>query len=150
MKGSKEEFSTFDVERLLDINRLRLQEWLNRGFFEPYRRAAGKGTKTIFTRENLYCLRLFILLLGMFNSRDTAKELSNVSFQNVGPGKDQYKYALLSYSIERGNIYVPNIPLHSFELLKEKPDFSMRKTEYGKVIIDLQKIKAEVDGLLGE
>ena len=140
-----EEFSTFQVSRLFDIDRTRLQEWIDRGFFTPFRKATGKGTKAIFTREDLYRLRLFMWLLLWLDSRSRAADaLSKVNFKQIGPGKDQYKYLSLKVPSGKG------VSGGSFELLKEMPSFKMGIFDLFLMVINLQGIKADVDRLLGK
>jgi len=68
-------FSTFDVEKILNIKRTRLQEWINRGFIKPSQASAGQGTKALFTREDLYGIQLFSELLKFGLNRDVATRI---------------------------------------------------------------------------
>lgn len=97
-----ETFSTFDVSGMFNVDRTRLQEWLDRGFFVPYQKAFGKGTKAIFTRNDLYRLRLFIWLVDVLFNRHDAGSYSSIQFENVGPGKDQFKYAVWTIEFLEG------------------------------------------------
>ena len=139
-----EEFSTFQVSKLFNIERTRLQEWLDRGFFEPFRKASGKGTKAVFTRENLYQLRLFMLLLKWFESRSRAHTLSQVNFQNVGPAKDQYKFFVWMVPVAKGFLG------GSSELAKEMPHFKAGSSgNFIMMAINLLAVKNDVDRLIG-
>lgn len=140
-----EEFSTFQVSRLFSIERTRLQEWLDRGYFEPHRKASGKGTKAVFTRENLYQLWLFMLLLRWFESRSKAHTLSQVNFQNVGPAKEQYKFFV--WKVRAGKSFSGG----SSELVKEMPDFKTGGPDNFIIMsINLLAVKNDVDRLLGK
>jgi DNA-binding transcriptional MerR regulator len=68
-------FSTFDVEKLLGIKRTRLQEWIDRGFIKPSQASDGKGTKALFSRSDLYGIRLFVALLDLGFNRGAAAEI---------------------------------------------------------------------------
>ena len=136
-----DEYSTFQVSRILEIDRTRLQEWINRGFFAPHRKAAGKGTKAVFTREDLYRLELFALLLPWMH-RSRAKTISNINFDGVGPEKEQYKYCRLRVSARKGFV------VGDTELLKEIPPGDMKKASLFVIIINLLAIKDDVDGRL--
>ena len=74
-------FSTFDVEKILNIKRTRLQEWMNRGFIKPSQASAGQGTKALFTREDLYGIQLFSELLKFGLNRDVATKIVDWLFE---------------------------------------------------------------------
>jgi hypothetical protein len=56
------EFSTFQAAKILEIEYVRLNEWI-RGYFAPAQRATGRGTRTKFTLNDLYRLKMFELLI---------------------------------------------------------------------------------------
>jgi hypothetical protein len=65
-----DEFSTFDISRILDIPGPRLRQWIELGFVKPsIRKALGKGTKAIFSRSDLYRIDLFRGLVDQGHSR---------------------------------------------------------------------------------
>lgn len=135
------EFSTFDVARIFGIDRTRLQTWLDKDFFMPDKKASGKGTRAVFTLNDLYRLRLFIYALSLFGSRSQAKAFSNFEFTDVGPGADQFKY--WAYTLHGGEI-----TSGGGTLLKDDPEFRMTEDKIALVVINLLAVKAEVDGLL--
>jgi len=111
--------------------------------FEPFRKASGKGTKAVFTRENLYQLRLFMLLLQWFESRSRAHTLSQVNFQNVGPAKDQYKFFVWMVPVAKGFLA---------EVRVGKRDADFKGGSSGNFImmaINLLAVKKDVDRLIG-
>jgi hypothetical protein len=55
-------YTSFQVIEILGIKREKLQDWLARGFVEPDVKAKGYGTKNLFTKANLYQIKLFITL----------------------------------------------------------------------------------------
>ena len=68
-------FSTFDVMRILDIPRERLQDWIARGFIEPSGgKAVGRGTKNIFTLWDLCGIVLFQGLVDSGTPRKLAAD----------------------------------------------------------------------------
>jgi hypothetical protein len=64
------EFSTLDIVKALKIPRERLRDWMNRSFIEPSVPADGQGTKAIFTREDVYGVALFQILIDHGLSRE--------------------------------------------------------------------------------
>jgi hypothetical protein len=139
-----DDYSTFDVARLFRIDRTRLQEWLKGGYVRPSRKAQGKGTKAVFTRDDMYRLWLFIRLLDVFRSRAVAAEFSNLDFEHVGPGRGRIKYGRWEFS------FTEHVLSGKGELLKEAPSGCPVKGGQVVIAIDLASVKAEVDGLLGE
>ena len=59
----KEQFSTLDIIKSLEIPRERLRSWMKEGFIEPTEPARGQGTKAIFLRHDIYAVALFSDLL---------------------------------------------------------------------------------------
>lgn len=56
----KKQFSTFEVDKILKITHSSLQQWMNRGFIVPsIQIAKGRGTRSIFSLEDVYRARIF-------------------------------------------------------------------------------------------
>lgn len=55
----KEEFSTSEVCRILDIKFEKLRAWTKEGFVKPTFLSPGQGRKAIFTRLDVYLIALF-------------------------------------------------------------------------------------------
>ena len=69
----KENFTTWDVMRLLDLKRGRLREWIERGYVRPsVEQADGVGTKNVFSRLDVISIGAFDLLLGSGLNRHAA------------------------------------------------------------------------------
>jgi hypothetical protein len=68
------EFSTFEAAKILKLDYTRLNEWL-RGYFDPMQRAKGRGTRTRFSLNDLYRLKLLALLVESKVSREMAKDI---------------------------------------------------------------------------
>ena len=137
-----ERFSTFQVSQIFDIDPTSLQEWIDEGVVTPHRQSAGEKTTILFSREDLYRLRLFMLLLPWL-SQSRAKSLSDVNFENVGAGKNRYKYCCLVVPLKQ------NFVEGSVRLLREISDLTLEPSDFLLQIINLQAVKNEVDGLLG-
>ena len=73
---TKNLFSTFDAARLLGVPYQTLRSWLDSGFIAASgAQAHGRGTRTLFTRKDLYLMRLFSYLTGRGFSREVAERL---------------------------------------------------------------------------
>jgi DNA-binding transcriptional MerR regulator len=78
-----ETFTSFDLCKRLNISRPTLQDWIARGFIEPAVKAEGKGTKNLFTRDNLYQIELFRILVGRgFNRAEVGRWVADISFMD--------------------------------------------------------------------
>jgi hypothetical protein len=54
------EFLAADIERILEVKRNRLQQWLERGYIIPsIQVASGHGTRNVWSRNDLYTIALF-------------------------------------------------------------------------------------------
>jgi hypothetical protein len=141
-------YSTFDVERLFKIKKTRLFEWIDPkyNYVIPSQRASGKGSKALFSIDDLYRLYLFINLLRLGSSRLEASDYSKtIDFNYVGEGKNQFKFA---YKIEE---VVPKPfmgagrwkPVPAHKLPAEKDD-----DELFFLRVNLVNIRRQVDILL--
>ena len=72
---NKNTFSTFDVLKILSIDRERLREWMNRGFVIPTSPAVGQGTKALFTILDVFKIALFKKLIEAGINRKKASIL---------------------------------------------------------------------------
>jgi hypothetical protein len=69
----KDEFSTFDIVKILGIPRMRLKDWMDQGYAVPSKLAEGKGTRAKFKLLDVYALSLFChLVQDMHFSRQEA------------------------------------------------------------------------------
>ena len=68
----RNEFSTLDIVKTLEIPRERLRSWMKEGFVRPSVPAEGQGTKAVFSRHDVYAVSLFKDLLGAGFRRDIA------------------------------------------------------------------------------
>ncbi len=66
-------FTTFQVSKGLGIKYGRLREWIDRGYVEPsIQKAAGAGTRSIFSLFDVYLVKLFDFLIDRGFSREDA------------------------------------------------------------------------------
>ena len=59
IKIENNEYSTFDVIKILSIKRERLREWMVREYITPTKKAEGLGTKAIFSVLDIYKVAVF-------------------------------------------------------------------------------------------
>jgi hypothetical protein len=59
----RNDYSTLEIVKALKIGRERLRDWMNRGYVKPSVEAKGQGTKAVFTRQDVYKVALFKLLV---------------------------------------------------------------------------------------
>jgi len=82
----RNEFSTLDIVKVLEIPRERLRSWMKEGFVQPTVPAEGQGTKAIFSRHDVYAVSLFNDLLGAGFRREIAashmREFSKIFHKN--------------------------------------------------------------------
>ena len=68
----RNDFSTLDIVKTLEIPRERLRSWMKEGFIQPTVPAKGQGTKAVFSRNDVYAVALFNDLLGAGFRREIA------------------------------------------------------------------------------
>jgi len=65
------EFTTPDVVKIIDVNRNRLQVWLDKGWIAPsLQKAKGYGGRNLFSKDALYRISLFKWLVESGLSRN--------------------------------------------------------------------------------
>jgi hypothetical protein len=77
-KKTRDEFTSFEVAKALDISIERMRQWMNFGFIKPNKPATGRGTKSVFTREDVFRAALFLKQLEMGVNRKYAAILANM------------------------------------------------------------------------
>lgn len=134
-----EEYSTFKIAKKLRIPRSSLQQYIDRGFIKPsIQKADGRGTKNIFSLNDVYTLKLFQTLHQGGFSQKVASGMSTVLLGKF------YK----SFEDKDSVIYIYRSKGHNkYDRTSKKNitvDFS--KAEQGIVIlIDMNSIKNYVD-----
>jgi hypothetical protein len=67
-----ERYTTTDVAKI-GVKRERLKEWMGQGYIQPsIQKASGTGTWNLFSRNDLYMIKLFVFLLARGFSRKEA------------------------------------------------------------------------------
>jgi len=133
----RNKFSTFDLVKALDIKRVTLQDWMNRGFVNPTIPAKGKGVAAIFNRPSVYAVAFFKIMLEWGISRSEAADiLPKMLFQG-----DFDKKGILLLKIGKGKADVVFLT-PDYRIIDDAKEF--RKF----VSIDMYEFKQDVDGLL--
>jgi len=71
-----DDFSTIDIQKMLDIPPERFRAWTKEGYLiEPTIPASGKGSRASYSSEHVYCIALFKSLLDKGFHRRTASTL---------------------------------------------------------------------------
>lgn len=73
----KDRFTTFEIEKALNIKHGCLRAWVNEGFIKPTWPAKGQGTKSFFTRLDVYKIAVFKILILYFKRSFAAKIIEN-------------------------------------------------------------------------
>ena len=90
MQKNVGEFSTFDVVRIIGIDRSRLVHWMNGKFIPAGKdKPWGRGFKTVFSLFDLYSIALFTVCLDVSLSREVARRYWNyVDWERVITNKE--------------------------------------------------------------
>jgi len=82
---TKDNFTTFKVSKALKIEYGRLREWIDNGFVVPsVKKAGGIGTKNLFSRKDVYCVRLFIHIIERgFSRKEAANMIKSFKKHNL-------------------------------------------------------------------
>jgi len=76
-------FRTADVVRLLGVKRLRLHQWIERGFITPAVRGFGSGYPNQYSPRDLYRIAVFAALVDYGIARKAAARLvKKIDFQS--------------------------------------------------------------------
>jgi hypothetical protein len=150
-------YSTFDVARILNIQVPRIQEWIRLGFIFPSQASSGRGSKALFSRQDLYGIRLFIELLDSGLNRADAQwvidhllEVREMRLQEKPVNWDE-DYLNLSRTTSIKDLSKPFVERYTVDwgapvvsqyfVRKEAPG----RAPYWHLIIDLGEIKKIVD-----
>jgi hypothetical protein len=165
----RDEFSTIDIVKTLEIPRERLRSWMKEGFVIPTVPAQGQGTKAVFSRHDIYGVSLFNDLLDAGFRRDIAashmQEFAKVFHKN-------YELVLYRQVELSGNYMMHCSPIivtgnNTFAVMTGEVSFSdetgesREMTEAMKsvndisqwetfLVVNIGKLKSKVDGLLSQ
>ncbi len=93
-------FSTFDVSKLLGIDRGRIREWIDKDFITPsIEKSKGQGKKNLFSLLDVYGIVLFTSLLNMGLSREKASSFFHHFVFHAGTilKRDIHEYKFIVY-----------------------------------------------------
>lgn len=151
-----DDFSTFDIQRINEIPRERLRDWLTKGFIKPTYEAQGKGTRASFTKNDLYCIEMFKRLLKAGIHRENAAKYYDDTRRVLNTETDYIPaYIVLRIDSTTGNIEPEAYPL-AFEgaddmIISLKTGLVPGNTftadfEYDQIIIiNFLKLRKQVD-----
>jgi hypothetical protein len=140
----KRKFTTPEIEQALGIPRARLKEWIAKGHIVPsVQKASGRGTKHIFSIDDLCLISLYNDLLEHGVKRALAGDVMQ-RFDLVGRTFSEaiaegYHYLLISRWVTSGEE-----PLTWCEFISEIPSPLAPNQEYA-FIFNLQSIQEGVD-----
>ena len=145
----QEAFTTTEVREVLELNRNTFQVWKDQKFIKPadIQESRRRGESNIFSRNNLYQIHLFSVLLEMGIQRQVAKEVQNLSFENVGPGRQQLKYAVCKRVRVKG---IKHGKATQWSLHLGAPRVDLEGEGDIAFVVDILTIKNEVDTLIAE
>ncbi len=148
-------FSTFETIKILGLKRPTLKTWMDKGFITPsFKTDEGKGpgSKSRFTTFQLYLIRLFQVLLHHDIARKTAAKLIEAF------DKDQQQAATTEkiITIFKGR----NMPTHAkttdepinlseYRINTQRLKGIKFEHYYMVIVLNFEKIKTEVDWLIG-
>jgi len=89
-------FSTFDMVKLFKISRSNIQQYIDRGLIAPsVQRSSGKGTKNVFSKQDLYEFQLFIKLTAFgVQPMHAAAIVQGIESSAIGEDEDVWFLAL--------------------------------------------------------
>ena len=137
------EFSSFEIINGLKLNRNTFQSSLMGGHIEPdIHVSTGKGDPSKFSLQAFYRINLYFHLLRAGRSRPKAASESDISWDNVGPDPNQYKYLVIKLNTmpEHPNLKESGEITLTSELPEAIDDGKTMVT-----IIDLVRLKKQVD-----
>jgi len=135
----KDQFTGNDVAVLFQLPRSNIQQYIKRGLIIPsIKKADGFGSKNYFSLSDLYKIKLFITLHTLGLSQPIASDLAFESdFEKFG--EDDDNYVRFSYMPENYKLSVDHF---------DSDDFSISNNSEINFIINLKKIRDEVDGII--
>ena len=81
-------YTTFEICKKMGIRKERFREWIDRGYIKPsIQKASGRGTKNLFSKNDLYTIALFNYLIDRGFSREEVSRRISKIYQDWG-GED--------------------------------------------------------------
>lgn len=172
----REQYSTLDICKAINITRERIRDWMNKGFIKPsIQEAKGQGTKALFSRNDIYLIILFFTLIrngiNRKKSSDIIQELGedrkSKNFETLmksdfllfrsSYSKEKRARSMIAIDMYRGNLLdVETAMPHAFYKHKvvkemEKAFDQIGETESGWIvsfIINFRGLKKNTDAAL--
>ena len=137
-------YTTIEIEELFGIPRGRSKEWITRGDIVPSRqKASGRGTKHLFSKNDLYLIILYQKLLDVGINRDMAARVIKRFFRDFGNFelmlKKKLRYLIFTKVAPSGEK-----PTLEYQLSMEIPKDIPITIEY-IVAINLKNVKEYVE-----
>ena len=140
-------FTTFEIAKMLKIDRNLLAQWLMRGYISPsVKRAQGLGSKNLFSLQDLYNICLFQQLIDSGIAREEAKLYTGINFSSIGDGKNDSKFAVITRKNKKSGRDEGLIM--DIRLEKYAPKIVFEDDDSFIVIINLLGIKRRVDRMI--
>jgi len=146
---AENEFSTFDVVRLIGIKLDRLRDWINSGFIKPTAiEKIKRGDKSYFDLWGLYMIGLFHYVISNGISRQKAAKMINelTAFKkkmgNKKPNVERANFVILKRL--KGEIVDCHVAWGPTPAIKTNEDIDDVYT------VNFSKIRAQVDSALSE
>ena len=136
----KNVFTTFDIAKLFDIPRSNVQQYIDRGLLTPsMERTQGRGTKNLFSLNDLYRFRLFQKLYAVgLSQREAAENSCLIDFSKIGKkGVNWVKIVR-----DKNKIRLVRINEGSIQTELYRNDIF--------IAINLLRIKEEIEALVGK
>jgi hypothetical protein len=137
-------YTTTEIEQKCGIPRARSKEWIARKYINPsYQKASGRGTKHLFTRNDLYVIVSYQKILELGISREMAGSIVKTFFYDFGDYTSQIERGLCYLVITKVAPSGENPEIHP-QLLPKIPKDIPITSEY-ILAINLENIKENVD-----
>lgn len=160
-----EYFSTFDACKKLGIKRVTLKSWLDDGFIKPTLKTSegrGPGKRSLFSREQLYHIRLFQMLIANGVKRKTAESLIKTFYDGNEPAPENkenwitiFQSSKYNNPIEQGSSPVfaktstKPMDVTDFKLIIEPGEFKDVEFDINDmdmvIMINFKKVRDSVD-----
>lgn len=158
----KQEFTTFDIIKRLQIPRERLREWMKRGFIEPTTSASGVGTKAVFTLQDVYKILLFKHLIEIGFMREVAAdfirnldlvELLSGDYIGFRVGKDKVPWSntnVVYFFMNRHQVLQisDGMPAGWYNIRNKVKKFASEHEYDDLIIVNYKKIRQRVNAAL--
>jgi len=132
-------FTVYQIAAKLEISRSSLQQYYEKGFIQPsLERAKGKGTRSYFSLEDIYRIRIFLRLSQLgFSLREAAEYSQALDLSILGKGG--IDWIKITYENDRQKVSHAALGSIKAEIAKGKAEVF--------TIVNYSRIKEEVDRL---